>query len=73
MRSQTQPRPDIPAWTHPLCACGKVLATDRADAKKWRRIYADHNGNHNEVRYYTCRYGTWHWTSRIEEKELAQP
>ena len=72
MRSQTQ-RPDVPTWVHPRCQCGKVLTLDRKDAKKWRRIYADHNGNHNETRFYQCRYGTWHWTSRIEEKELAQP
>ena len=76
MRTRSTPRPDVPTWVHPRCECGKVLTLDRRDAKRWYGIYATHNGHFNAVRYYQCRYGTWHWTSMLEpptRKETAQP
>jgi hypothetical protein len=61
----------VPSWSHPKCDCGKVLSLDLEDAKKWWRIYADHNGNHNPVRYYQCRYGTYHWTTDLEGRAAS--
>jgi hypothetical protein len=60
-----------PAWVPPRCPCGKVLTLDKADAKRWRRLYAEHTGIHNPVKYYQCRYGVYHWTSQTEWKEAS--
>ena len=47
------------------CDCGKVYAPTRDAAKQLRRSIANHNGNHNMCRYYSCEYGAWHWTANL--------
>lgn len=48
------------------CRCGKVYTLDLKDAKRIRKRTAKHHGHNNQVRYYQCRYDTWHWTQQLE-------
>lgn len=50
-----------------LCQCGKVLCPTLAIAKNLKREIAARTGMTNDVRYYTCRFGSVHWTSQTEE------
>lgn len=54
------------------CGCGKILHHSLEDAKAGRRYYALTLGepdqlHREEVRYYECEYGGWHWTRRVSE------
>lgn len=46
----------------PKCECGKILATDLDEARKFRAIIWAKLGGDATVRYYTCRWGATHWT-----------
>lgn len=49
------------------CMCGKVYGPTLAIAKNLKREIAARTGMTNPVRFYSCRFGSWHWTSQIEE------
>ena len=50
------------------CQCGKVYCLDLADAKRVRRLVARERGGDNQVRYYECRWGGWHWTQLVDPR-----
>lgn len=43
-------------------SCGKVASPTKADAKRMKREIEAKAGRTNEVRYYECPDGWWHWT-----------
>jgi hypothetical protein len=43
-------------------ACGKVANPTKAAAKDAKRAIEQRSGRTNEVRYYQCDDGWWHWT-----------
>lgn len=47
------------------CRCGKTYSPTRAAAIKTRKHVAEKNGGSNPVRFYECRYKSWHWTSQV--------
>lgn len=50
------------------CPCGKVWANTKAEARRLRAEFEAYYGNHNDVRFYACKSGGWHWTSDTERK-----
>jgi hypothetical protein len=59
-------RPGRGLPVYQTCACGKVSAATLQIAKNLKREIAARTGMCNAVRYYTCRFGSVHWTSQTE-------
>lgn len=48
------------------CGCGKIHSATERDAKRLRKWFARQHGHTNQVRYYQCGYGGWHWTRDVQ-------
>jgi hypothetical protein len=48
--------------------CGKVASLTKDAAKAAKRAVEQRTGRTNEVRYYECPEGFWHWTSQVHRR-----
>jgi hypothetical protein len=48
--------------------CGKVASLTKEAAKEAKRAVEQRTGRTNEVRYYECPEGYWHWTSQVRRR-----
>lgn len=62
-RRRNRWEPNLPPSS--MCRCGKVLHHSKDDARQGFRYYSKMHNHVNEVRYYECEYGGWHWTQRL--------
>ncbi len=56
------------------CRCGKVYGLNEQDARRIVRRIQKRKGDTNSVRYYSCQFAGWHWTSQVNaytRKEAA--
>lgn len=44
------------------CLCGKVWSPSRSQAKKLFKKIDHHVHNTDQVWFYSCPHGGWHWT-----------
>lgn len=55
--------------SYQLCLCGKTYAATLGIAKNLKREIVARTGHEDQVRYYSCRYGSWHWTTLLDQPE----
>ena len=55
-----------------ICRCGKVRGQNRADAERKRTLAERRYGEANDVRFYACRFGGWHWTRDLDGSRFPQ-
>lgn len=48
------------------CRCGKVVGISLEDAQMQCRKFAKRHGHEDKVRFYRCRWGSWHWTRKLD-------
>ena len=49
-----------------LCKCGKTYCISEQDARRVVRRIEKKKGHSNPVRFYSCQFNGWHWTSKVE-------
>ena len=47
------------------CFCGKVYSPTKDVAKKTKQYYERNKPRADEVEYYQCSYGSWHWSRLV--------
>jgi hypothetical protein len=55
------------------CRCGKVRSQDRQDAEEKYELAVAKHGHRDEVRFYACEFGGWHWTRILDGAHWVKP
>lgn len=48
------------------CRCGKIRGMNEADAKMLYEYATRKSGHRNDVRFYRCTFGGYHWTRMLD-------
>ncbi|MDI3330673.1 MAG: hypothetical protein QJR09_08055 [Micrococcus sp.] len=55
-----------PAPVYMICLCKKAYSPTEAAARQLRREIEGYKRHHDDVRFYECDHGGWHWTRMVD-------